>query len=304
MSEKLRASVIIPTYNGARKISGVLNSLLKQTVQPAEVIVAIDGSTDSTEEVLASYAEKFNNFEVVRQKNLGRSIVRNSGAAKASAEILIFYDDDMTPCPDSVEKHIRWQSLHRGLLCGDQIESPDPPKTDIQLYKGWIEKRWTKKFTDKITRMHAGNLFFTAANCSIPNELFRQLKGFDIRLKDAEDYDIAFRALQQQLAVYFDKTNKAFHHDPITCVSYIQRLRDYSNAHKQLKQLYDQKEANKKINRRLTKSLVYRCFALPLWPYLIDKGFFRIIIPKSLRYKLYSVVIQALAIEYNVVSLK
>lgn len=304
MNEKLRASVIIPTYNGARKISGVLNSLLEQTVQPAEVIVAIDGSTDDTEEVLASYAEKLKHFKVVRQENLGRSIVRNSGASKASAEILVFYDDDMTPCPDSIEKHLRWQSLNPGLLCGNQIESPDPQKTDMQLYKAWIEEKWTTKYKDKITRMDNRNLFFTAANCSVPGNLFRELGGFDIRLKDAEDYDIAFRALQRQIAVYFDKSNKAFHHDAITCVRYIQRLRAYSDAHKQLKQLYGQKEVNKKKSGRLAKRLIYRCFASPLWPYLIDKGFFRTLIPKRLRYKLYSVVIQALSIEYRVVRLK
>ena len=45
-------TVIIPTYNGAKKVVNCLHSLEKQTFKDFETIVVIDGSTDNTQEVL------------------------------------------------------------------------------------------------------------------------------------------------------------------------------------------------------------------------------------------------------------
>jgi glycosyltransferase EpsJ len=38
-------SVIIPTYNGEKKIPGILEALKKQTHNNFEVVIVIDGST-------------------------------------------------------------------------------------------------------------------------------------------------------------------------------------------------------------------------------------------------------------------
>ena len=46
-------TVIIPTCNRAHFIGETLDSVLGQTVPPAQVIVVNDGSTDTTPEVLA-----------------------------------------------------------------------------------------------------------------------------------------------------------------------------------------------------------------------------------------------------------
>lgn len=304
MTEDLKASIIIPTYNGAGKISRVLNFLLKQPVQNIEIIVVVDGSTDNTEQVLASYVDRFSHMKIIRQKNLGRSVVRNNGAMQASGEILIFYDDDMEPFGDSVERHLDFHARHSGLLSGNVIQGVGSHKSELQCYKAWIEKTWIRKYPDGITRIAPDNLFFTAANCSIPKHLFWELKGFDTRLADAEDYDIAYRALERSIGVYFDKTNRAVHHEEITCVGYIYRLRAYSEAHHKLDLVYDSGRHKEKKERSLAKRFIYRCFAHLLWPRLIDRGFFIFLFPKLLRYRLYSVVIHALAIEYSTVRLK
>jgi GT2 family glycosyltransferase len=143
--------------------------------------------------------------------------------------------------------------------------------------------------------MNGKNLFFTSSNCSLPRIIFHQLHGFDERLADVEDYDLAFRALKKNIKVYFDKSNKAIHQDSITCLSYIKRLRQYTDAKQQWSKIHSN-EAPRSTRSRF-KKLLYLPLASHYWMMAIDKNLF-IYFPMKIRYKLYDLVIQALAIEF------
>ncbi len=58
MSVMPRFSVAIATYNGARYLPEMLDSILAQTVLPAEIVCSDDASTDETVAIVRSYAEK------------------------------------------------------------------------------------------------------------------------------------------------------------------------------------------------------------------------------------------------------
>ena len=51
-------SCIVPVFNGERYLAEALDSILEQSYQPIEVIVADDGSTDGTAKVAAGYGEQ------------------------------------------------------------------------------------------------------------------------------------------------------------------------------------------------------------------------------------------------------
>ena len=92
----MRASVIIPVFNGAATIAIALRSALDQEFgEPYEVIVVDDGSTDATAQVLATFRAR---IKTVTQANRGLAAARNAGAAAASAdtEYLAFLDADDT----------------------------------------------------------------------------------------------------------------------------------------------------------------------------------------------------------------
>lgn len=93
--DTLRVSVIIPVYNGARFISEAIDSVLAQTYPVAEIIVVDDGSTDTTREVLDTYAEK---ITLIALPHTGQSAARNAGLRKAQGAIIGMLDaDDLWP---------------------------------------------------------------------------------------------------------------------------------------------------------------------------------------------------------------
>lgn len=88
--QRVKVSVVVATYNGARTLNACLNSLMRLNYQDCEVILVDDGSTDATPEI----AKKFPEIRYIRQDNLGLSAARNAGIAAATGEIVAFTDDD------------------------------------------------------------------------------------------------------------------------------------------------------------------------------------------------------------------
>jgi len=86
-------AVVIPTFNAAERIAVALDSVMRQTSQPAQVIVVDDGSTDATSDVVARYAGC---VRCIRQGNAGPAAARNTGISAASADWIAFLDDDDT----------------------------------------------------------------------------------------------------------------------------------------------------------------------------------------------------------------
>lgn len=88
-------SVIIPTYNRARLVVESIESALRQTTPPREIIVVDDGSTDDTPRVLESFGAR---IIFVRQENQGVGSARNRGMAMARGRYIAFLDsDDLWP---------------------------------------------------------------------------------------------------------------------------------------------------------------------------------------------------------------
>lgn len=87
----MKISVIIPAYNSASTIKETLDSVFRQTLEPDEILVMDDGSTDQTPEILNSCKPR---ITVFRQPNAGLSSARNVLCAKAQGQLIAFLDHD------------------------------------------------------------------------------------------------------------------------------------------------------------------------------------------------------------------
>lgn len=84
-------SVVIPCYNAEQYVEDALQSALRQSYQPVEIIAVDDGSTDATLSVLRSFEP---DVEVVTGPNRGASAARTKGTERASGAFIQYLDAD------------------------------------------------------------------------------------------------------------------------------------------------------------------------------------------------------------------
>lgn len=90
-----RVSIVMPTHNRAHLIGESLESALKQSLRPHEIIVVDDGSSDETPAIVRAYGGA---VTYLRQDNAGKSAALNRGIAAARGDyILVLDDDDLLP---------------------------------------------------------------------------------------------------------------------------------------------------------------------------------------------------------------
>ena len=94
-------SVFIPTYNNAAFLPPAIESALAQTLRPLEIVVADDGSTDDTAEVVARYGDA---VRYVRFDHCGVYAVRNAVLREIRGDWFLNLDADNWIEPDFLEK--------------------------------------------------------------------------------------------------------------------------------------------------------------------------------------------------------
>ncbi|HEY0527697.1 MAG TPA: glycosyltransferase family 2 protein [Gemmatimonadaceae bacterium] len=86
-----RVSVVIPSYNRADLLQHTVDSILRQTIAPAEIIVVDDGSTDDTQRICAGFPTI---VKCLRQNNQGLPAARNTGIRASTGDWIAFCDSD------------------------------------------------------------------------------------------------------------------------------------------------------------------------------------------------------------------
>lgn len=104
--KKSKISVALCTYNGELYLSDQLESIVKQTRLPDEIIVCDDCSTDSTLEILDNF-QKISPIPLkiyANEKNLGVSKNFEKAISLCSGDIIFLSDQDDVWLPEKIEK--------------------------------------------------------------------------------------------------------------------------------------------------------------------------------------------------------
>jgi glycosyltransferase involved in cell wall biosynthesis len=96
-------SCVVPVFNGESYLAEALESILKQSYRPLEIIVADDGSTDGTRAVVARYGTQ---VRYLWQPNSGPAAARNLGLSAARGEFVAFLDADDLWHPEKLERQM------------------------------------------------------------------------------------------------------------------------------------------------------------------------------------------------------
>ena len=94
-----KISIILPTYNGAKRIARAIQSVQKQSLRDWELLVVIDGSTDGTFSVVSDIAKNDERIRIVNNKeNQGIQKTLNNGIKKSTGVYIARIDDDDEWC--------------------------------------------------------------------------------------------------------------------------------------------------------------------------------------------------------------
>jgi glycosyltransferase involved in cell wall biosynthesis len=283
-------SVVIPTYNGAKKITKLLQKLAIQTFSDFETIIVNDGSTDNTLETIRQFNFPLKNLQVVDQINKGRAGARNSGAEIANGEILLFIDDDIVPSDDLVEIHYKAQQNHDivvGLLESMNISG----NKEVLAYAEYNNNKWNTDIHERSTEI----FYITANNFSIKKKTFFDVSGFDSRLKDAEDFDLAVKLKERNYQIFYEPKATALHMLPMSFKETMKRAREYGKARDALIKLNPSVAkyySNPSHKIAAYKKPFFYFFTFPLLIKLADKNMMTLL-PKKLRFKIYDMMMTA-----------
>lgn len=108
---QVKFSVIIPVYNRRKLVSRTLQSVLRQTHRPIELILVDNASDDGSMEVLRAFqcehhSEDFS-VKVATEEVRTAAATRNRGVELATAPWLCFFDSDDEMLPTLLEEYAR-----------------------------------------------------------------------------------------------------------------------------------------------------------------------------------------------------
>ena len=204
--------VLIPVYNGDKYIKKCLDSLLAQTYKDLRIIVADDGSTDETPNILKEYKSKHKNIEVFSKQNeKSISKTRNFLLSKIKSNLFSFFDSDDYAEPTYFEElYLLLTDYNADMsLCGKSRHSENK-NVSLEKYNQNIKSVLFMNKQEAIAEMLSSNLFNGTVYCKLMKTKHIQGATFDENIHYGEDLDFCFKIMQNCNS--FVMTNKKLYH--------------------------------------------------------------------------------------------
>jgi glycosyltransferase involved in cell wall biosynthesis len=185
-------SVVIPSRGRRESVLGLVRALDRQESAPSEVVVVVDGDVDGTAAALAALRVSTPVRTVVHEVNQGAAVARNSGAAAATGDVLLFLDDDVLPQDHSLT--VAHLAAHRSrpsevAVAGPCVPAPvhDERPMTLSVRNWWVDhvSRLTTAETLTFTDLNTGNF-------SMGRPAFAATGGFH-RMPRREDWEFSYR---------------------------------------------------------------------------------------------------------------
>jgi GT2 family glycosyltransferase len=202
-----RFSIAMPAYNAEGLIGRAIDSVLAQTYSDWELVVVDDGSTDTTAQIVRTYAEHDDRIHLVQQQNVGCGGARDAAIRASSGVYVLRFDADDELLPEYLEAMEAFISANPGYdiySCNGWHVYPDGSRRLArpgEFYE--VERSFT------LEEMFTATHIFTIA--VFTRELFDRIGGIrpDVYCEDLDFWLRAFAAgathryTPQPLAVYY-----------------------------------------------------------------------------------------------------
>lgn len=219
-------SVVIPTWNNARRLEVTLEALSRCTIPPGlawEVVLVINNCTDDSREVADRFSRRLPLLRVEEPRQ-GLSRARNAGLGAAAGKLIVFADDDMRPCSGWIEAYwSAWRRRPAGFYFGGPIEPEyeadgiDPELLRATPFGSVVGVDWGPRERALVPPERL------QSNWACPADVLRAAGGFDLRLgldaalgrqRLGEEFELMDRLEQRGLLPWYLPSARVTHFVP------------------------------------------------------------------------------------------
>ena len=161
--KEVPVSIVIIAYNEEENIGKALDSLMRQSIRPEEIIVVDNNSKDSTGEI----AKGYKGVRIVLEKKQGMSYARNRGLDEAKSEILVKLDADTLLDLDFIENLKKIYGEKEGIVGVSPYVYFN--KKIFEIILNW-------RLASYITSIFMGHKYCPGPSYSLTKEAWRQIR--------------------------------------------------------------------------------------------------------------------------------
>lgn len=188
-------SVIIPTYNRADYIGEAIRSVQAQTHRDVEIVVADDGSTDNTADIVGQFGAAVIYIPLPHRGQ--PAAARNAGLGVARGQFIAFLDSDDLFLPDKLA--LQLSAFHAHPDAGLVYSNGHFFRDDSRQATGYALDGLPVPSGDVLPELLQGNFIASPAVALIRRSCLDAVKGFDENpsFVGVEDYDLWLRVAAQ-----------------------------------------------------------------------------------------------------------
>jgi glycosyltransferase involved in cell wall biosynthesis len=189
-------SVVLPTFNGAGRISGAVASVLQQDYPNLELLVVDDASTDSTASVIEAIRDP--RLRLIRQEvNAGPYVARADAIAAAAGDLIAFIDDDDEWLPGKLRRQVdRFRAHHDVALVHSAVN-------DVFADGSSRLRALHRRANDYRENLCQDRL--ATSSVVVRRAAIETAGGFDTSLRAFGDWDLWVRILRSHTAAAIDE---------------------------------------------------------------------------------------------------
>lgn len=173
-------SVIIPLYNKEAEVEATIRSVMAQTLQPLEIVVVNDGSTDRSAERVEAIGSPL--VRLISQPNAGECAARNRAMAEARGDYFALVDADDLWKPEFLEEMASliasWPECGIYSTAFEVVSPTGRVRGNCPTERGVVENFWRESMTRYVTIPSATVL---------PRRVVEELGGFPEGMKMGGD---------------------------------------------------------------------------------------------------------------------
>lgn len=236
----LSATVVICTRDRPDELSACLSSLPRQSYRPREIIVVDNASRDQRTRDVALAAQ----VTYIREDRPGLDIARNTGAVRATSDVVAFTDDDVLLHPNWLERLLAAFDAPQiaavtGLVLPAELATE--AQRHFEIYWGFGRGYRQQDFASSRFKSHRNGAFpawdiGAGASMAFRREVFEKVGLFDERLDVGQagcsgDSEYWYRLLASGYTCRYVPSSVAFHFHRRTIEGLASQIYYYMRGH-------------------------------------------------------------------------